>query len=255
MDHLCRGPCAFHSLDSLPPACLAGERCRARRFRAYLRFQLEFVCGPLWRHVSLRLFTVGIVIAGAYLLAKIAADALEEFESVVRNAYTWAAAFFVGFLIWYETPYAWIAVFFLAAGIILALVGRRWNLPHLGFQEHFFAIAAVARTFDYNYHLTTHYGNFSVRILTVSIVAAGLYAISRKATAPDAPYALSSAYLHTTAATSLLALLMWYEVSPGQRLARRFLGALYAVRACLESIVASSSTICAGRPTLSPPSP
>jgi hypothetical protein len=171
--------------------------------------------GPLWRHVSLRLFTVGIVIAGAYLLAKIAADALEEFESVVRNAYTWAAAFFVGFLIWYEAPYAWIAVFFLAAGIILALVGRRWNLPHLGFQEHLFAIAAVVRTFDYNYHLTTYYGNFSVRILTVSIVAAGLYAISRKATAPDAPYALSSAYLHTTAATSLLALLMWYEVSPG----------------------------------------
>jgi len=181
--------------------------------RAYT-FNLNLY-GPLWRHVSLRLFTVGIVIAGAYVLAKIAADALAEFESIVRNSYTWAAAFFVGFLIWYEAPYAWIAVFFLAAGIILALVGRRWNLPHLGFQEHLFAIAAIARTFDYNYHLTTYYGNFSVRILTVSIVGAGLYAISRRATAPDAPYALPSAYLHTTAATSLLALLMWYEVSAG----------------------------------------
>ncbi len=171
--------------------------------------------GPLWRGVSMRFFTVGLVIAGAYVLAKIAADALEEFEYVVRNAYTWAAAFFVGLLIWYEAPYAWMAVFFLAAGIILALVGRRWNLPHLGFQEHLFAVGAIARTFDYNYHLTTHYGNFSVRLITVSIVAAGLYAISRKATAPDAPYALSSAYMHTTAATSLLALLMWYEVSAG----------------------------------------
>jgi hypothetical protein len=181
--------------------------------------------GPLWRHISMRLFTVGLVIVGAYLLAKIAADALEEFEYVVRNAYTWAAAFFVGFLIWYEAPYAWIAVFFLAAGIILALVGRRWNLPHLGFQEHLFAIAAIARTFDYNYHLTTYYGNFSVRILTVSLVAAGLYAISRKATAPGAPYALPSAYLHTTAATSLLALLMWYEVSAGSG----WLAALWAL--------------------------
>jgi hypothetical protein len=170
---------------------------------------------PLWPHVSLRLFTVSIVIAGAYILAKIAADALEEFESIVRNAYTWAAALFVGLLIFGEALPDWMAVFFLAAGIVLALVGRRWNLPHLGFQEHLFAIAAIARTFDYNYHLTTYYGNFSVRILTVSIVAAGLYAISRKATAADAPYALSSAYLHTTAATSLLALLMWYEVSAG----------------------------------------
>ena len=170
---------------------------------------------PLWRGVSLRLVTVSLVIAGAYLLAKIAADALEEFEYVVRNAYTWVAALFVGLLILGEAQHDWMAVFFLAAGIILALVGRRWNLPHLGFQEHLFAIVAVARTFDYNYHLTTYYGNFSVRILTVLLVAAGLYAISRKATAADAPYALPSAYLHTTAATSLLALLMWYECSTG----------------------------------------
>ena len=181
--------------------------------------------GPLWRGVSMRLFTVGLVIAGAYILAKIAADDLEEFEYVVRNSYTWAAALFVGLLIFDEAPHDWMAVFFLAAGIILALVGRRFNLPHLGFQEHLFAIAAIARTFDYNYHLTSYYGNFSVRIVTVSIVAAGLYAISRKATAADAPHALPSAYLHTTAATSLLALLMWYEVHPGSG----WLAALWAL--------------------------
>jgi hypothetical protein len=185
-------------------------------FAAFLRtytFNLN-LHQPLWRHVSLRLFTVGLVIAGAYILAKIAAEAIEEFASVVRNAYTWSAALFVGLLIFGEAPPDWMAVFFLAAGIILALVGRRWSLPHLGFQEHLFAIAAAARAFDYNFYLTTYYGNFSVRILTVSIVAAGLYAVSRKATAPDVPYSLPSAYLHTTAATSLLALLMWYEASP-----------------------------------------
>jgi hypothetical protein len=171
---------------------------------------------PLWPYVSLRLFTVGLVILGAYVLAKIAAaDALEESQSFIRNAYTWAAALFVGLLIWYEAPDVWKAVFFIVAGIILALVGRRWNLPHLGFQEHLFAIAAVVRTFDYNYHLTGYYGNFSQRIITVSIVAAGLYAVSRAATDRDAPYALSSAYLHTTTATSLLALLMWCESTPG----------------------------------------
>lgn len=194
-------------------------------FAAFLRtyiFNLN-LHQPLWRHVSLRLVTVGLVIAGAYILAKIAADALEEFQYVVRNAYTWVAALFVGLLIFGEAQHDWMAVFFLAAGVILALVGRRWNLPHLGFQEHLFAIAALARTFDYNYHLTTYCGNFSVRILTVSMVAAGLYAISRKATAPDAPYSLPSAYLHTTTATSLLALLMWYEASTG------WLAALWAL--------------------------
>lgn len=180
---------------------------------------------PLWPHIPLRLFTVGLVIVGAYVLAKIAAEAIEEYESVVRNIYAWAAALFVGLLIFAEAPHNWMSVFFLAAGIILALAGRRWNLPHLGFQEHLFAIAAIARTFDYNYHLHTHYGTFSVRMITVSIVAAGLYAISRRATALDAPYALSSAYLHTTTATSLLALLMWYEVSAGSG----WLAALWAL--------------------------
>ena len=62
---------------------------------------------PLWPHVSMRLFTVSLVIAGAYVLAKIAADALEEFESIVRNACTWAAALFVGLLIFAEAPHDW----------------------------------------------------------------------------------------------------------------------------------------------------
>lgn len=187
---------------------------------------------PLWRGVSLRLFTVSLVIAGAYVLAKIAVAALTEGKSVVRNVYTWAGALFVGLLIWYEAPEVWKGVLFLAAGIVLALAGRRWSQWHLGLQEHLFAIAAVARTLDYNYHAAGHYGAFTVRLITVSLVAAGLYAISRRATAAEAPHALPMAYLHTTAATSLLALLMWYEVSaPG------WLAALWAVFACALALV------------------
>ncbi len=166
-----------------------------------------------WHQISLRLFTVGLVTAGAYLLAKIAAGTIEQFKPLIRNAYTWVAAFFVGILIWYEAPHAWMAVFFLVAGILLALVGRRWKLPHLGFQEHLFAIAAVARAFDVNYELTASYGRFSLRLITISFIAAGLYAVSRLATERDARHALVSAYLHTTAATTLLALLMWKESS------------------------------------------
>jgi hypothetical protein len=186
---------------------------------------------PLWPGVSLRLFTVGVVIFGAYLLAKIAADSLDQFESPVRNIYTWIAAFFVGFLIWYEAPAPWIAVFFISVGIVLALVGRRWNLAHLGFQEHLFAIAAVARLIDFNYSLTKTYGHFSLRLITVSLVAAGLYTISRNATNPEAPYAKSSAYLHTTTATALLAFLMWYEASSG------WLAPLWALFAFVLAII------------------
>ncbi|MGB7282441.1 MAG: DUF2339 domain-containing protein [Candidatus Acidiferrum sp.] len=170
---------------------------------------------PSHEHITTRLVTLPILGVIFYLTAKLAALRDDQEQRVFRALFSFAGASMFGFLIWAEAPPIWMAALFLAAGIILALIGRRWSLPHLGFQEHLFAIAAIARIFDYNYHLTTYYGNLSVRMVTVSIVAAGLYAISRKATVPDAPYALSSAYLHTTAATSLLALLMWYEFSTG----------------------------------------
>ena len=156
-------------------------------FAAFLRtftFCLQ-ICtsrsGAAFRCVSSR--SAWSLRAARRLSRKIAADALEEFAYVVRNAYTWSAALFVGLLIFGEAPPDWMAVFFLAAAIILALVGRRWYLPHLGFQEHLFAVVAIARTFDYNYHLTAYYGNFSVRILTVSIV--GRQALLRDFTQGD----------------------------------------------------------------------
>jgi Predicted membrane protein (DUF2339) len=170
---------------------------------------------PMHTHIATRLITLPILGAIFYLTAKLAAIRDDQEQHIFRALFSFAGAAMFGLLIWAEAPEVWMATLFLAAGIILALVGRRGNLPHLGFQEHLFAIAAIARTFDFNYHLTTYYGNFSVRIITVSLVAAGLYAISRKATTSDSPYALPSAYLHTTAATSLLALLMWYECAAG----------------------------------------
>jgi hypothetical protein len=120
-----------------------------------------------------------------------------------------------GFLIWAEAPPIWMATLFLAAGIILAFAARRWDLFHLGIQEHLFAVAAVLRTLDYNFYVAGHFGPFSIRLITVSLVAAGLYAISRRAANESASHGLIAAYLHTTAATFLLAFLMWYELSTG----------------------------------------
>ena len=170
---------------------------------------------PLHTHVTTRLITLPILGAIFYLTAKLATLSDDQEQRIFRALFSFAGASMFGFLIWSEAPPIWMAALFLSAGIILALAARRWNLPHLGFQEHLFAIAAVLRTLDYNCHLTGYYGTFSVRFLTVSIVAAGLYAISRRATNESASHGLIAAYLHTTAATFLLALLMWYELSSG----------------------------------------
>ena len=57
-------------------------------------------------------------------------------------------------------------------------------------------------------------GRFNLRLLTIAIVAAGLYAISRKAV-PDSAKSLGISYIHTSAATALLAALAFREVQDG----------------------------------------
>ncbi|HTQ62924.1 MAG TPA: DUF2339 domain-containing protein [Candidatus Solibacter sp.] len=182
-------------------------------YRAFV-FNLH-IESPSHSHITTRLVTLPILAIMFYLTAKLAPLDDDQGQRIFRALFSFAGSGLIGLLIWFEAPDIWMGTLFLAAGAIIALAGRRWRLSHLGYQEHLFAIAAVLRTLDYNNHILLHYGPFSVRILTVSLVAAGLYAISRRATLIDAPHARLSAYLHTTAATALLALLMWYEASTG----------------------------------------
>jgi hypothetical protein len=182
-------------------------------YRAFV-FNLH-IESPSDAHITTRLITLPILGAIFYATAKIAALRDDQEQRVFRALFSFAGASMLGFLIWSEAPPIWMAALFLAAGIILAFAARRWDLLHLSIQEHLFAIAAVLRTLDYNCNLAGHYGPFSIRLITISLVAAGLYAISRRATNESASHGLAAAYLHTTAATFLLALLMWYELSTG----------------------------------------
>jgi hypothetical protein len=170
---------------------------------------------PLHTHITTRLITLPILGAIFYLTAKLAALRDDQEQRIFRALFSFAGASMFGFLIWSEAPPIWMAALFLAAGIILAFAARHWDLLHLSIQEHLFASAAVLRTIDYNCHLAGYYGPFSIRLITVSLIAAGLYAISRRAANESASHGLIAAYLHTTAATFLLALLMWYECSTG----------------------------------------
>ncbi len=178
---------------------------------------------PAQIHITTRLITLPLLGAIFYATAKIVQLSDDQEQRLLRALFSFAGAGLFGFLIWSEAPEIWMAALFLAAGIILAFAARRWNLVHLSVQEHLFAAAAVLRTLDYNFHFAGKYGPFSIRLITVSLVAAALYAISRKATPRGAGHSLIAAYLHTTAATFLLALLMWYEASTG------WLAALWAL--------------------------
>jgi uncharacterized membrane protein len=163
-----------------------------------------------WHVFNKTTLVVGLTAAAAYWMAKRVSAAALEFRDFIRDSYTWLGSSLVAWLLWRELPEPWIAVAWIAFGIALTLIGRRWRLAHLSYQENVLAASTVVALAWFNYPLTAN-GLLNVRLLTVVLCAAGFYAVSRFAAPGRSDNRQITAYLHTWAATSLLAILAWYE--------------------------------------------
>jgi len=112
-------------------------------------------------------------------------------------------------------PTPWVAVSWIAFAIALVLLSRKLNYAQLAWQANAVAILASLRTLNFNYDLDQKiWIAISLRIVTVVIVAAGLYCLSRQA-APDLRTKAAVAFVHSFSATGLLALLAWHEAPNG----------------------------------------
>jgi Predicted membrane protein (DUF2339) len=185
-----------------------------------------------WHNIPLHAFGALPVIVGAYWIAR--RIRLENAGHVEfgRIAYSWAAA---GLMVWVlkeAVPLAWIAVSWIAFAVALAICLRWIRFKHLAWQANVVAVFALIRVYIYNFTLAQPYWRgVSVRMVTVSLVAAGLYFLSRKAIFAESDSSRPIAYLHTFAATGLLALLAWYEAPGG------WLAAVWAVFALVLALV------------------
>jgi hypothetical protein len=168
-----------------------------------------------WHTIPVRAFSALPVVVGSYWLAKRLGTADDRHLSLARVAYTWAGT---GMMVWVlqealRAP--WIAVGWIVFAVALALTTRWIRYQQLAWQANVVGLCALVRAFFYNYELEQKFwGPLSLRIFTISVVAAGLYFLSRKA-APEERYARAIAFLHSFAATGLLALLAWYEYPNG----------------------------------------
>jgi Predicted membrane protein (DUF2339) len=159
------------------------------------------------------------IVAGLYWIARRVAMPNPNHVRVARITYSWAGT---GAMVWVLNelaPSQWIAVAWIVFAVALALVMRRIGYRQLAWQSNVVAACAVVRAFFSNFTLEQMLlPGVSLRMATVSIVAAGLYFLSRKATVADSASKRAITYLHTFAATGLLAFLAWYE-APGAWLA------------------------------------
>ena len=173
----------------------------------------------VWHDIPLRAFAALPVVAGTYLIARQIQLPNSVHVNAARIAYSWAGTGLMVWVLYEAVPTAWIAVSWIVFAIALALVMRRIGSRQLAWQANAVAACAVVEAYFNNFSLQqTVWPGVSLRLVTISIVAAGLYFLSRTAVVSDSPSKLAITYLHTFSATALLTFLAWYE-APGAWLA------------------------------------
>ena len=185
-----------------------------------------------WHTIPVHAFAALPVVAGAYWVAKRINVPDLQHTNAGHVAYSWIGT---GLMVWVLSEALrapWIAVGWIAFAVVLALAMRWIGFRHLGWQANAVAACAVARVFVFKFTLDqTLWQGISQRLATVSLVAAGLYFISRRTTVDEAAHSPVWRYLHTSAATALLATLAWYEAPGG------WLAAVWAAFALVLVIV------------------
>ena len=185
-----------------------------------------------WHDIPVHAFGALPVVTGAYWIARRIKVSNAAQKKLPRIAYSWAGSGLMAWVLYEAAPAPWIAVAWVAFAIALALTMRRIRYDQLAWQANAIAACALVRSYTFNLQLQDPlWPGFSLRIVTISTVAAGLYFLSRQATVPDSVSRRAVSYLHTTAATALLVLLAWYEAPSG------WLAAVWAVFALVLALV------------------
>lgn len=125
---------------------------------------------------------------------------------------SYSAAVLAVVALWMAFPEVWTAVAWGALGLLLAVVARRRSVDALTIQANIVAALALLRVVVVNFSSTAQYRHISLRLVTVAAVAILYYVTShwtgfvKRATALPLPDA------YTWAASTLLGVLMWYEL-------------------------------------------
>ncbi|HEX8712418.1 MAG TPA: DUF2339 domain-containing protein [Terracidiphilus sp.] len=157
-------------------------------------------------HIAARLITLPLL-AVAFYIASWALHSQSESSYFLDAVALWAGTFLLASLAWLEISQPWVAPVWAAFAVALCLSGRRLNLPQLNFQEHALALATAIQLFVVNLGASSAVN----RYIPLVGCAAVFYAVSRFSTQRNATYRRGAAWIHTWAATALLAALAWHE--------------------------------------------
>jgi hypothetical protein len=128
--------------------------------------------------------------------------------------HTWAATALIATLAWNESTQPWLTVIWALFALSLAFVDRIFDVEELPYQAHVLALLAVLRAVTLNLYTLDKWHGIDLRLITVAILIAGLYALAIWVRMPRSVRGTEARHAYTWVASGLAAWLLWCELQP-----------------------------------------
>ncbi|MGO9863252.1 MAG: DUF2339 domain-containing protein [Terriglobales bacterium] len=221
----------FRRLGMLGALLVSGQMIAVNAAQIFGRRMDDADLRPDFKLAIIFVVAAAVFFANAHwVLRRWAALFTAEFDRRVMQRLSYVAASMLLTAAWIAFPESWTAVAWCALGLGLALAGSRFSFAELQYQASFLALASVVRVVAINLEAADKYHGLTLRLITITLVSALLYVTSlfvksrkngdadpsRGITIGDRPfsYAQLAGAAYTWSASSLLALVAWYELRP-----------------------------------------
>ena len=168
-----------------------------------------------WHHFTLRFITFSLMAALLYLCAYFSGPRDSSIARLFSALHTWAGSILIAVLAFKEVSSPWIAVVWALFAFLLLIIGARVKRIQLHFQAYLLSVSALFQIVSVNLSATeawSLYPDISLRLITISLVAALFYLCARWAAKGEFALAPVPGAVYTWAASSLVILLIYYEV-------------------------------------------
>jgi uncharacterized membrane protein len=152
--------------------------------------------------------------AAFYAVSRFSTQANAACKRPAAWIHTWGATALVASLAWHESPQPWLAVIWVLLALALAIFDRIFDVEELPYQAHVLALLAVVRAVTLNYFIEDKWHGVHLRLVTIAIVVAALYALARWVRMPQSLRDSEARHAYTWAAAGLAAWLLWRELQP-----------------------------------------
>jgi len=170
-----------------------------------------------WHHFTLRFLTFTLTATLLYLCAYVGGPPDFAFAGLFSALHTWCGSILIAVLAFEEVSSPWIAVAWSVFALLLLIIGDRVKRIQLHFQAYLLSLAALFQAIFVSLDAAGPFSfipGLSLRLVTVSLVAAAFYLCGRWAAKGEFGLAPVAAAAYTWAASSLVVLLIDYEAAP-----------------------------------------